>query len=647
MNSQPPTLTPAPPARARRRTWVRTAAALAVVLAASTAVAGAPAQAVPGIPSPVFDPDSVAWLSLRDQSSEAFASSFAQHRKEGYLITDLEIDVIDGDYRVGSVWQENTDHRGWQELRDLTGSQFREAWEQARRNRMRLVEQETYVRDGRRLYAGVWIENAEQLGWASYRGLTSAEFSQIFEKQRRAGRLPVDIDQYVTEAGMRYSVIWVDNAENLAWRLWRDLTSAEFAEKFAAYQARYRMLAFESVLTGKGQRYAGIWVENRNGRAWAERRDLTRQGFVNWWYRYRDLGLRLVSFDKYETGKGARYAGIWRQNTGRPDWPLKGQVDDRVQAELDATGVPGISVSVFHNGTPTYLRGFGFADIDDNVWMDTRHVGSLASVSKAVAGVLTMRLVEQDLVDLDDASLDLVPQQPAHHQHTVGDLLSNRGCVGHYDDIPGGFGNEDYPSALAAAQQFWDEPLVCTPPSPYYSTHGYTLLGAGLEAAAGDDIESLVRDELTDAYELGSLAPQDLDDSSVRRMTIYTTGDQEVAIPNNDWKTLGGGIDSSAYDLGRFGAKLAAGQILTEGSLSDMWTPPDGNSNYAYGWSTGTEDGHPVVAKNGSWTGNLAYLRIYPEDGIVVAVLMNDRSGDQSATQLGRDIGAIVLDSLP
>lgn len=54
-----------------------------------------------------------------------------------------------------------------------------------------------------------------------------------------------------------------------------------------------------------------------------------------------------------------------------------------------------------------------------------------------------------------------------------------------------------------------------------------------------------------------------------------------------------------------------------------------------------------MVAKNGAWTGNLAYLRIYPEDEIVVAVLMNDRSGDQSATQLGRDIGAIVLDSLP
>jgi CubicO group peptidase (beta-lactamase class C family) len=99
-------------------------------------------------------------------------------------------------------------------------------------------------------------------------------------------------------------------------------------------------------------------------------------------------------------------------------------------------------------------------------------------------------------------------------------------------------------------------------------------------------------------------------------------------------------------DLGRFGAKLLAGQILSESSLDTMWTPPNAESGYAYGWSTGSEDGTPVVAKDGSWTGNLAYLRMYPEKGIVVAVMMNSRWGDQSATQLGRDIGSIVLDSV-
>ncbi|WDZ87250.1 serine hydrolase [Micromonospora cathayae] len=623
----------------------RVAVVLATVLAGA-ALSGPPALAVPGVPSPIFDPDSVSWLSLRDQTSAQFATSFATHSKS-YLIDDLDIDTTGGAYRVGSVWQQNTDKRGWKELRDLDDAGFHAAWVEASNQGMRLTEQETYLVGGARRYAGVWVENVENLSWTSFRGLTSAEFSTKFDEQRRAGRMPIDIDVYDTSQGLRYSVIWVQNAENLAWALWRDLTSAEFSTKFAELQRDYRMLTFESVRTTAGQRYAGIWVENRNGRGWVERRDMTAAGFANYWHRYSDEGYRLVAYNKYDTAGGVRYAGIWRQNNDRPDWALKTAVNTRIQAELDSTAVPGVSVAVFHNNQAKYLRGFGFADIDDNVWMDSGHVGSIASVSKAVGGVLTMRMVEQGLVDLDDASRDLVPSMPAHHTHTVGDLLSSRGCVGHYGDIDtSGFDNVPYATALAAADEFWDEPLVCAPPDYHYSTPGYTLLGAGLEAAGGDNIKNLVRTKLTTPYGLGTLAPADLS-AGVRRMTEYTTSNAEAPLENKDWKTLGGGIQSNVYDLGRFGAKLAAGQILTQASLDTMWTAPDADSNYAYGWNTGVENGHQVVAKDGSWTGALAYLRIYPEDGIVVAVMMNDRSGSQDAAQLGRDIGAMVLNSLP
>jgi CubicO group peptidase (beta-lactamase class C family) len=545
------------------------------------------------------------------------------------------------------VWQRNIDGRAWQELRDLTDAQFHDAWVDASERGMRLTEQETYLVDGVRRWAGVWVR--DNLGWASFRNLTSAEFSQVFDDQSRAGRMPIDFDEIDTSQGPRYSVIWVQNVHNQDWQLWRDLTSAEYTAKFTALQREYRLLTFESVKLAAGQRYTGIWVANTNGRQWAERRDMTAQTYANWWHRYADMGYRLVAYNKYDTASGVRYGGVWRQNEdNRPNWSLRSAVDARVQSELNTTAVPGIAVAVFHNGTARYTRGFGFADINDDEWMDSGHVGSLGSVSKAVGGVLTMRMVEQNLIDLDDDSRDWVPSMPAHHTHTIGDLIANRGCVGHYGDIgTGAFDNTPYASALDAAEQFWDEPLVCTPPNYYYSSPGYTLAGAVLEAAGGDDIKALVRNKLTNPFGLGTLAPQDLNDPSVRRMAIYTDGDAEVAIENKDWKILGGGIDSNIYDLGRFGAKLAAGQILNQSSLDTMWTPPDASSSYAYGWSTGSESGHQVVAKDGSWTGNLAYLRIYPDDQIVVAVMMNDRSGTQSAVQLGRDIGSIVLDSLP
>jgi CubicO group peptidase (beta-lactamase class C family) len=634
--------------RARRLVAIATgtAALLSTTIAGTlTGALTGPTAAVPGVPAGTFDANSVGWYSYSNQSSTQFASTFNALKRQ-HLPVDIDVETAGG-YRVGSVWQQNLDGRSWKEKRDLTDAQFHAEWEAAKNAGMRLVEQETYVKDGGRRYAGIWVQNKEG-SWASHRGQTNAQFVASFKAHRDAGLMPVDYDEYLTSDGVRYSSVWVKTPARTGWKLFRGQTSAQFSSTFDANKATYRMLAFDTLRAGSSQRYAGIWITNSNHRRWAERRDMSATSYANYWHRYADQGYRVVSFDRYQTANGTRYAAIWRQNSARPDWSLKTAVDNRVQQEISSTTVPGISVAVYQNATPVYLRGFGYADLGDGIWMDSTHVGSTGSVSKAVGGVLTMRMVEQGLVDLDDETRDWVPTMPAKHTHTVGSLLSNRGCIRHYVSGLDDFADKPYATALAASKEFWDDDLVCDPSSDdeyHYSTHGYTLLGAALEAAGGDDIKDLVRNKLTNPFHLGTLGPQNFS-SSVHRMSIYSTDNAEVDTPNNDWKVLGGGIDSSAADLGAFGAKLLGGQILSDSSLTTMWTPPNNASSYAYGWSTGSEDGTPVVAKDGSWTGNLAYLRMYPEKGIVVAVMMNSRWGDQSATGLGRDIGSIVLDSV-
>jgi len=631
-----------------RKTRKLAAAAGAAAFITTVLATGATptATAVPGVPSAKYDVSSVDWYSWRDQSSSQFSSTFTTMKNAGQIPVDLDIETSGG-YAVGSVWQKNLDGRAWTEKRNLTSSQFSSAWQQAVNEGKRLVEQETYVIDGTRYYAGIWIHNTENLGWASHRGQTNSQFVASFNAHRDAGMMPIDYDEYLTSDGLRYNSVWVKNSEGKAWALYRGLSSSGYGQKFSELSRKYRTLNFDSIKVGSSQRYAGIWIENTNGKRWAALRDMSKTSYLNNWYRYRDLGYRVVGFNRYQTANGTRYAAIFRQNSTKPDWALKSAVDARIAQELANTGVPGVSVAVYQNGVARYTRGFGYADLGDGVWMDSTHVGSIASVSKAITGTLAERMQEQGLLDLDDATRDWVPTMPSKHTHTVADLLANRGCIRHYvsglDDQAG----KSYATALAASQTFWNDDLVCTPGTGQYnySTHGYTLAAAALEAAGDDDIKDLFRKKLTIPFGLGTLAPQNFS-SSVHRMTLYTDGNNEVSTPNNDWKVAGGGIDSSATDLARFGAKLIAGQILNAGSRLEMWTAPDGDANYGLGWDLGSEDGTQVVAKGGSWTGNLAYLRLYPQKGIVVAVLMNDRSGNQNAGQLGRDIGSIVLDSL-
>ncbi len=185
------------------------------------------------------------------------------------------------------------------------------------------------------------------------------------------------------------------------------------------------------------------------------RSELTELAYANFWRQYRDEGFRLIDFERYNTASGPRYAGIWVENDSRHDYQRKGTLDRIISAYRTNNSLPGISVAVIRNGSMIYRRGFGFATKDTKV-AHGETVYSAASVSKVIGGTLAGKLeAEQRLRDgtalirtldltLPTASyLRKIPVTfgffvsiPAHHTHTVEQLLSHRGCVGHYETEP-------------------------------------------------------------------------------------------------------------------------------------------------------------------------------------------------------------------
>src|SRR5262245_48395746 len=63
--------------------------------------------------------------------------------------------------------------------------------------------------------------------------------------------------------------------------------------------------------------------------------------------------------------------------------------------------VPGMSAAVVHRGALAWSNGFGYADLEQGTWAlpETRY--QIASVSKPIAAVLVMQLVEQGKLSLD------------------------------------------------------------------------------------------------------------------------------------------------------------------------------------------------------------------------------------------------------
>ncbi len=615
-------------------------AALAACLAFAS-----PAGATPAVPTSVFDPNETSWLSYRNLTSSQFASKFAA-LKADHMVIDLEVDVIDGDYRVGAVFRKNPDGRGWASLRNLTSNEFHERWTHYRDRGYRLVDQETYVRNGDRQYAGVWVENREGFGWASYRGVTSAEFSEKFDHYRDRGYLPIDFEVYKVGNELRHGAIWVENRESLAWKLKRNMTSAQFSSTFQSYADQgLRSLDFEAIETGSGRRYAGIWVENRSGRGWYLYRDLTATQYRNRWNQLADKGYRLDNYEKYPTSSGVRYSGIWRQNSSRPNWPLRADVDAAVKAERDEHDVPGIGIAIAHDGKLVYLGGAGDQDVADDVWMHSGSVNRIASVSKAVTGALAMRMVaEHPSLDLDDPIQDYLPQLPAHHTYTVRQTLMNRSCLVHY---PAGMSSQnqtEYGSSLEVLEAFADQALGCTPGQYLYSTFASNAAAGVFEGLEGTSFDQIALGELTLPFGLTTLRTENLAGSLPDRATLYETDNDEYAGDDTTNKWGGGGFVSSPRDLTRFGMGILDGTILSEDQREEMWDPI---GSYAMGWDVGTADnGQRVVGKAGGQPGAKAYLRIYPDDGIVISVLSNRQGGGHSASLLSREIGEQMLAEL-
>jgi CubicO group peptidase (beta-lactamase class C family) len=339
--------------------------------------------------------------------------------------------------------------------------------------------------------------------------------------------------------------------------------------------------------------------------------------------------------------------------------------DEAIADEMDDDDLPGVSVAVIENGQFRYTRGFGHADIANDVTMDSEHVLRTASVSKAVGGALALRLSDASgSFDVKSTAGEHLDDLPSHHTATLEELASNRGCVRHYadaDDVadPEEFEAQqdadthlrstEFNSAYGALLHFQDDPLVlgCSVgDDEVYSTHGYTMLGAALEATADVAIADLVTGLISQPFDLDTLRLEDMGDTSVRRAKLYKNGDNELATPDEiSWKVLGGGLESTAKDLARFADRLQDGSIVENPEY--IWNGADQGWGYAYGWDIRSDhNGHRRVGKSGGQLGSDAYLLMYPDDAVAIAVLINREElaeDDDNARRIAEAVGELMF----
>ena len=315
------------------------------------------------------------------------------------------------------------------------------------------------------------------------------------------------------------------------------------------------------------------------------------------------------------------------------------QVDAKIES-LRATcvafakehGTVGMGVAVIDDGRVVLDAAIGFSDREAARPARTSTLYRLGSISKPVCAAIAMQLVEQRLLTLDHKIGDYVSDLPETvEQLKLSQILSHTSGVRHY-----AVGHPDngttHRSMRDALQLFVNDPLLFAPGAKYsYSTHAYTLVAAAIESKTKRDYVEVVSERMHRFAP--TLSCEVVSESKPERASLYNRSDsgEVVASPvreDNSWKYGGGGLESTALDLARFGQAMLDGKLVSAKSRATMWSPTmlaDGSkSDYGLGWRL-APDGSAVF-HSGAQQGCHSMLILVPAEGVVIAVMSNTQS---------------------
>src|SRR5262245_18146883 len=165
---------------------------------------------------------------------------------------------------------------------------------------------------------------------------------------------------------------------------------------------------------------------------------------------------------------------------------------------VEKQGIPGLPAAVARDGQVVWSKGFGLADVENQVPATAETRYRTASMGKSITATAAMRLVEEGRVTLDAPIQQWCPAFPRKPWPiTLRHLLSHLSGIRHYGgprDAEEQSSTVHYESVAAALAPFRDDSLRFEPGTDYfYSTYGYDVAECVIEGAAGVPFMDVIR----------------------------------------------------------------------------------------------------------------------------------------------------------
>lgn len=302
---------------------------------------------------------------------------------------------------------------------------------------------------------------------------------------------------------------------------------------------------------------------------------------------------------------------------------------------VEINGVPGMAGSVWKDGGIIWTGAAGYADVEAGRPADGDTIFRLASVSKLFTVMAAGRLRDQGRLDLDAPVRSLLPWLPDRWPDiSARQLAAHTSGMPHYQTVDADRGGTRYASVRDAVDLFQDRDLLAVPGQAYeYSSWGFVLISAEVEAAAGTPFLDYLKAEITPGLEIG---PDATDSDNPHASRAYAFADSRfLPAPPHDFSYSwgGGGLGATAPAVAAWGGRVLEGRVVTRETFEWMQQPMPLNAGgvaaadgyeVGFGWRAARDaDGRRLAHHAGVAVGARSSLVLYPDQGAATAVLSN------------------------
>ena len=273
---------------------------------------------------------------------------------------------------------------------------------------------------------------------------------------------------------------------------------------------------------------------------------------------------------------------------------------------------------------------------DGSLWKGTRGIGpgksmQVASITKSVTSVLVHRLITDGSLSLDTRLSEFFPDLPNAELITIDHLLRHQSGLITKDPPKENTIYPPFEEALATLEN--SDPSFCPGTNVEYSNIGYVLLGKIIEQATEGSYEDYLQRVIIEPLELADTFAPLAGKKDSRVSNAFHEGEKLGDFDYYSSTEAAGALASTPFDIAVFWSSVVNGEVVSFEQRDSMFSPAydlysPGSLAYAAGVMVFHIPSRSITAygHSGASTGFASMMLYFPEDGIIIVTITNDRA---------------------